>query len=111
MRTKGREFTWAFLLAPVSFLKNFKLVVDLSNRRSVERGGKLIPLELGSPSKAAVVAVGVVAPAPATGGVYFFSQWRPPSLHLHFPQVRHVQTAAQQGHQQTPSMKGRPRSF
>ena len=80
VQTKGREFTWTFLLAPVSFLKNFNLMVDLSNRRLVERGGKLIPLELGSPSKAAVVAVGVVAPAPASGGVYFFSftSHRPP---------------------------------
>ena len=60
---------WTFLLAPVAFpilgadfLSNFKLLVDISNKRLVARGSQLIQLEPGSPTKAAVVT-GVVAAA------------------------------------------------
>ena len=49
VRTRIREFSWSFLLAPVAFpilgadfLSNFRLLVDISNERVVEGGGKLI---------------------------------------------------------------------
>jgi len=62
IRTRTRQFTWSFLLAPVAFpilgadfLCNFKLMVDLSNRRLVTRSGQLTQLELGRHTSAAVV--------------------------------------------------------
>ena len=68
--TMTREFSWTFLLAPVAFpilgadfLSNFRLLVDISNKRLVARGGKLIQLEQGEWTKVAV-ATGVVAAAP-----------------------------------------------
>ena len=68
--TRTREFSWSFLLAPVAFpilgadfLSNFRLLVDISNKRLVACGGKLIQLEQGKPTKAAVVT-GVVAARP-----------------------------------------------
>ena len=67
--THTREFSWTFLLAPVAFpilgadfLSNFRLQVDISNKRLVARGSKLIQLEQGKRSKMAVVT-GVVAAA------------------------------------------------
>ena len=69
--TCTREFSWSFLLAPVAFpilgadfLSNFRLLVDISNKRLVARGGKLIQLEQGKPTKAAVVTGVVAAPPP-----------------------------------------------
>ena len=71
VRTRTREFSWSFLLAPVAFpilgadfLSNFRLLVDISNKRLVARGGKLIQLEQGKPTKAAVVTGVVAAPPP-----------------------------------------------
>ena len=62
VRTHTREFSWTFLLAPVAFpilgadfLSNFRLLVDISNKRLVARGSKLIQLEQGKRTKAAVV--------------------------------------------------------
>ena len=70
VRTRTREFSWTFLLAPVAFpilgadfLSNFRLLVDISNKRLVAHGGKLIQLEQGKPTNAAVVT-GVVSVAP-----------------------------------------------
>ena len=70
VRTHTREFSWTFLLAPVAFpilgadfLSNFRLLVDISNKRMVAPGGKLIQLEQGKATKAAVVT-GVVAVSP-----------------------------------------------
>ena len=104
--TRTREFSWSFLLAPVAFpilgadfLSNFRLLVDISNKRLVARGGKLIQLEQGKPTKAAVVTGVVAAP---------HRQWRSPLL-LHFPQWRHP-AAAPQRHQQPPGTPGRPGS-
>ena len=63
VRIWTREFAWTFLLAPVAFpilgadfLINFNLLVNVSNKRLVACGGKLIQLEQGRRSKAAVVA-------------------------------------------------------
>ena len=71
VRTRTREFSWSFLLAPVAFpilgadfLSNFRLLVDISNKRLVARGGKLIQLEQGKPTKAAVVTGVVAVPTP-----------------------------------------------
>ena len=71
--TRTRQFSWTFLLAPVAFpilgadfLSNFRLLVDISNKRLVACGGQLIQLEPGKPAKAAVVTgVVVVTPPPA----------------------------------------------
>ena len=70
-RTHTREFSWSFLLAPVAFpilgadfLSNFRLLVDISNKGLVAHGGKLIQLEQGKPTKAAVVTGVVAAPPP-----------------------------------------------
>ena len=70
VRTRTRQFSWTFLLAPVAFpilgadfVSKFRLLVDISNKRLVARGGQLIQLEPGKQAKAAVVT-GVVAAAP-----------------------------------------------
>ena len=69
VRTRTMEFLWTFLLAPVAFpilgadfLSNFRLLVHISNKRLVAHWGKLIQLEQGKQTKAAVVT-GVVAAA------------------------------------------------
>ena len=41
----------AFPILGPDFLNNFKLLVDLSNKRLVACGGKIIPFQLGSPSQ------------------------------------------------------------
>ena len=71
VRTRTREFSWTFLLAPLvfpilgaDFLSNFRLLVNNSNKRLVARGGKLIQLVQGNPTKAAVVTGVVAAPPP-----------------------------------------------
>ena len=51
----------AFPILGADFLSNFRLLVDISNKRLVARGGKLIQLEQGKPTKAAVVAVSLPA--------------------------------------------------
>ena len=55
--TRTREFSWSFLLASVAFpilgadfLSSFGLLVDISNKQLVARGGKLIQLEQGKPT-------------------------------------------------------------
>ena len=67
MHTLTKKFTWSFLLAPVAFpiigadfLCSFKLMVDVSNKRLVSRGGQLTQLVLGKHTSAAVVT-GVMA--------------------------------------------------
>jgi len=74
IRTRARHFTWTFLQAPVAFpilgadfLCNFKLVVDLSNRRLLARGGQITQLELGRHASAAVVT-GLMAADPQPVG-------------------------------------------
>ena len=69
VRTRTRQFSWTFLLAPVAFpklgvnfLSNFRLLVDISNKQLVAHGGQLIQLEPGKHTKEAVVT-GVVAVA------------------------------------------------
>ena len=54
VRTRTRQFFWTFLLAPVAFpilgadfLSNFRLLVDISNKRLVARGGQFIQPEPG----------------------------------------------------------------
>ena len=75
MHTRTRSFTWSFLLAPVAFpiigadfLCNFKLMVDISNKRLVARGGQLIQLVLGKHTSAAVVTGLMAAPSPPAVG-------------------------------------------
>ena len=53
----------AFPILGADFLSNFRLLVDISNKRLVACGSKLIQLEQGKPTKAAVVT-GVVAAPP-----------------------------------------------
>ena len=53
----------AFPIQGADFLSNFRLLVDISNKRLVARGGQLIQMEPGKHAKAAVVT-GVVAAAP-----------------------------------------------
>ena len=62
---------WTFLLAPVAFpilgadfLSNFKLLVDISNKRLVAHSGKLIQLEQGKRAKTVVVTEMVAAAPP-----------------------------------------------
>ena len=77
VRTSTRQFSWTFLLAPVAFpilgadfLSNFRLLLDISNKRLMAHGGQLIQLEPGKHTKAAVVT-GVVAAAPRPAVVSF----------------------------------------
>ena len=65
VRTRTREFSWTFLLAPLvfpilgaDFLSNFRLLVNNSNMRLVACDGKLIQLEQGKRTKVAVVTGG-----------------------------------------------------
>ena len=107
VRTRTREFSRTFLLAPVAFpilgadfLSNFRLLVNISNKRPVARGGKLIQLEQGKPTKAAVVT-GVGQRPPR--------RWWS-SLLLHIPQWKH--SAAAPLRRQRPSgTPGRPGSL
>ena len=69
--TRTRQFSWSFLLAPVAFpilgadfLSNFRLLVDISNKRLVAHGRQLIQLEQGKHTKAAGVTGVVAAPPP-----------------------------------------------
>ena len=67
--------TWAFPILGADFLSNFRLLwllVDISNKGQVARGGQLIQLEPGKHTKAAVVT-GVVAVAlpPAHSGTMY----------------------------------------
>ena len=80
--TRTSQFSWTFLLAPVAFpilgadfLSNFRLLVDISNKRLVARGGQLIQKEQGKHTKAAVVTGVVVAPLPPA--VVSFAPSRP----------------------------------
>ena len=52
----------AFPILGADFLSNFRLLVDISNKRLVAHGGQLIQLEPGKHTKEAVVT-GVVAVA------------------------------------------------
>ena len=81
VHTRTKKFTWSFLLAPVAFpiigadfLCNFKLMVDVSSRRLVARGGQLTQLVPGKHASAAVVYRSHGG-TPATGGgpLYTFS--------------------------------------
>ena len=54
----------AFPILGADFLSNFRLLVNISNKRLVARGGKLIQLVQGNPTKAAVVTGVVAAPPP-----------------------------------------------
>ena len=67
VHTRTKKFTWSFLLAPVAFpiigadfLCNFKLMVDVSNKRLVARGGQLTQLVPARHTSSAVVT-GVMA--------------------------------------------------
>ena len=60
----------AFPILGGDFLSNFRLLVDISNKRLVAHGGQLIQLEPGKHTKAAVVT-GVVAAAPRLAVVSF----------------------------------------
>ena len=94
VRTRTRESPWTFLLAPVAFpilganfLSNFRLLVDISNKRLVARGGKLIQLVQGKRT---------------------CRQWWSRLL-LHFPQWRHP-AAASRCRQWPANMQGQPGS-
>ena len=85
---RTREFLWTFLLAPVAFpilesdfLSNFRLLVDISNKRLVAHGGKLIQLKHGKRTKAAVVTRVVAAAPPRAVALLLlhFLQWRHPA--------------------------------
>ena len=71
VHTRTKKLTWSFLLAHVAFpiigadfLCNFKLMVDVSNKRLVARGGQLTQLVPGKHASAAVVTGVMAAPPP-----------------------------------------------
>ena len=79
--TRTRQVSWSFLLAPeafpilgAAFLSNFKLLVDISNKRLVAHSGKLIQLEQGKRAKTVVVTEMVAAaPPPAVATPFTFT--------------------------------------
>ena len=71
VHTRTKKFTWNVLLALVAFpiigadfLCNFKLMVDVSNKRLVACGGQLTQLVPGKHASAAVVTGVMAAPTP-----------------------------------------------
>ena len=92
VHTRTKKFTWSFLLAPVAFpiigadfLCSFKLMVDVSNKRLVSRGGQLTQLVLGKHTSAAVVTGVMATPRCRRWSPQHLlvPQWRHYPLHLH----------------------------
>ena len=103
--TMTREFSWTFLLAPVAFpilgadfLSNFRLLVDISNKR-----------------RHVVASSSSWSRASGPRWLWRLEWWQRPRrrqcspLLLHFPQWRHP-AAASQGHQRPAGTQGQPGS-